>query len=124
MLVADGLCVKIGSDFGIEPSARILSTSFSSKSHAPFTETFFQFRVFEPAKVSDFLDAQCVEIRFHDFADAGNLADIEGSQEFGFFAGNDPKNAIGLSLRRGNLRDEPRGSDPNRTVEPDRKSTR
>src|ERR1700722_1654709 len=38
VLVADGFCIGIGSDFGIEPAAGVLSTSLAGKSQTPFPE--------------------------------------------------------------------------------------
>ena len=53
----------------------------------------------------------------HHFADAGNLANVEGSEEFRFFSGDDPQHAIGLGLRGRNFRNQTRRSDADRTIQ-------
>ena len=69
------------------------------------------------AEVSDLANAQAVQVLFGDFADAGNLAHVERSQEVCFLSGHDPEHAVGLGPGRRDFRDEARDTDPDRAVE-------
>ncbi len=87
VLVADGFRADVGSDFGIEPSAGIFAAGLAGQSEAPFAEAVGEIGFFEAGQVSNFLDAERVEVGLHDLADAGNFADFERGEKFGFFAG-------------------------------------
>ena len=58
-----------------------------------------------------------MQILFGDFADAGDLADIERREEASFFAGQHPENAVGLGLIGGDFGDHARGGDADGAVE-------
>ena len=82
-----------------------------------FAEAVFQFPVFELGEISDFLDAERVQVSLHHLADAGNLANIQRRKKFRLLAGNDVEDAIGLGLPGRDFRDETRSADTYRAVE-------
>ena len=53
----------------------------------------------------------------HHFADAGDFADIERSEELRFFARNDVEDAVGLGLRRRDFGNQAGGPHPDGTVQ-------
>ena len=62
----------------------------------------------ERGQVADLADAPGVQILFGDFADAGNLADVERREEARFFARQHPQDAVGLGLIGGDFGDHAR----------------
>ena len=111
VLVADGLGADVSSDFGIEPSSSIFPASLAGEGETPLSKAIGEVGFFEAGQISDFLDAEGVQVSFHDFADAGNFADVERGEEFGFFAGNDAEHSIGLGLGGRDFRDQARCAD-------------
>ena len=59
-----------------------------------------------------------MEVGLHYFAHAGNFAHVERGEKLRLLAGNDPEDAIRLGLPGAHFRDQARGSDPDRTVQP------
>ena len=103
--------------FGVEPAARIFAAGFSGERQSPLAETFFENIFLESREIGDLVDAQEVQILFHHFADAGNIAHIERREELRFLPRDDPQHAIGLGLGRGNFRDQPRGANSDGAVQ-------
>ena len=90
MFVADRFRFGVGADFGIEPSAGILSARFACQRQSPFAEPFFEFVLPQPRQVPHFLNAQLVQMALHHFANAGNRPHIERRQELRFFSRHNP----------------------------------
>ena len=71
-----------------------------------------------PARqIADLADAAVMQIALGHFADAGDLAHVERSQEARLAAREDPQNAVGLGLIRGDLGDQARRRRADRAVQ-------
>src|SRR5437588_4745112 len=81
VLVTDRLGFGVGSNFAIEPPARIFATRLSRQRETPLAEALIEFRFFQAREIAYLPDSERVEIALHDLADAGNRPHIEGSQK-------------------------------------------
>ena len=118
VFMADRLGIGIGADFAVEPAAGVFTAGLPRQRQSPFSEAFFQEGLVKTSEVSDLANAQAVQVLFGDFADAGNFAHVERSQEVRFLSGHDPQHAIGLGAGRRNFRDQAGDADTDRAVEP------
>ena len=77
VFVADGFGIRIGSNFSVEPSTCIFAAGLPRQGQAPFSKTIVQFGFVEASQVSDFFDAEGVQVTFHDLADSGDFTHVE-----------------------------------------------
>ena len=109
---AEGVIVGDGFGLGVdEEFVGVAAAGLAVERGAPLTKDFFEFFLRVRSELLDGFDSEGAKSAFGNFADAGNFADRERSEETGFHAGGDPDEAAGLALIGGYLGGEAGGGE-------------
>src|ERR1700723_3607136 len=98
MLMADGLRVGVGADFGVKPSASVFATGFPCQRQPPLAESLLEFAFFQFSQVAHFFYAECMKMTLHDFAHARDFAHVERGEKFRLLPGDDHEHTVWLGL--------------------------
>src|SRR6516225_6537581 len=107
VVMRNGFWLRIDQEF-----IRIAAASLAVEGSAPLPEDFLELLLFMGGELLDGLDAQSSKGALGDFADAGNFADREGSEETRFHSRHNENEATRLRLIRSDLRNQTSGGEP------------